>query len=128
LNVNYQPLVASLKAKFVFFHINASTAEGDAFHLQAKPLFRSTFAGEFDRPSGTDDALPGQARNLTENANDLACGSGRTGGSSDRSVGGYGPFGQRADGMDDLRAEIGGRFSVRIGRKSRALFLGWWHG
>jgi len=71
----------------VLFHIDASAAEGDAFHLQTEPLLGSVFAGKFDGSAGADDALPRQAGNLTKNADNLARRSGPTGGTGDRSVG-----------------------------------------
>ena len=87
LNADCEPLTAPLEAEFVFFHIDADAAEGDAFHLKAESLLGSVLAGELDGSAGADDALPRQAGNLTKNADNLARRSGPTGGTGDRSVG-----------------------------------------
>ena len=96
-----------LEPEFVLLHIDASAAEGDAFHLQTESLLGSTFSGELDGTARADDALPGQAGNLTKNAYDLAGSSRPACGSGDGSVGGDGSFGQRANSGDDSGAEIG---------------------
>jgi hypothetical protein len=80
-------LISPLESEFVFLHVDADAAKGDALHLQAESLFASTFARELDRSSGPYDALPWQTGNLTKNADHLARGPGPACGSGYRSIG-----------------------------------------
>jgi hypothetical protein len=88
-------------------HVNAGPAEVDTFHLQAESLLGTAFAGELDGSAGTDDALPRQAGDVAENANNLTSRAGPACGCSDRTVGGNGAFGQGANDAHDLLAQIG---------------------
>jgi hypothetical protein len=75
------------KVEFVALHIDAGSAEGDAFNAEAKSLLGTEFSGEFDGASGAEDALPGQSRNAAEDLNDLAGGAGPACGASHGSIG-----------------------------------------
>jgi hypothetical protein len=62
--------------KFVPFHIHARSSEGHTLHAQAEFLFGGIFSAQFDGPARTDHAVPGQSRNLLQDAHNLTGGSG----------------------------------------------------
>jgi hypothetical protein len=106
------PAFLSRKLEFVTLHIDAQAAEDGAFHLQAESLFRAALSGQLDRAAGAEHSVPGQPRNLTQNANHLPGCSGPTGGARDGSIGGNLSRGQCADGADDPVTPMGGVFCL----------------
>jgi hypothetical protein len=89
---------------FVEFHVDASAAEGDTFHLQAESLLGGVLSGEFDGAAGAEYAVPGQSRDLLQDADDLTGRSRPACGAGDGPVGGDSPFRQRADALSDAGA------------------------
>ena len=69
------------------FHVDAHSAKCDPFHLQAEALLGSLFSGQFDGSARTDDAMPGQSRDLLQDPDDLPGGTRPTGGSGNRTIG-----------------------------------------
>jgi hypothetical protein len=89
---------------FVEFHVDASSAEGDTFHLQAESLLGGVLSGQFDGAAGAEDAMPGQSWDLPQYTDDLTRCSGPACGAGNGSIGGDGSLGQGADGTDDAGA------------------------
>ncbi len=63
------------KAKLVPFHIHARPAKRHSLHSQPESLFGATFSTQLDGPARADHAMPGQSRNLLQDAHHLAGGS-----------------------------------------------------
>lgn len=82
-------VLAACFGKFMLVqrHIHARSTKSNAFHAEAKSLLSGLFTGQFDGPTRTDDALPGQSRDLPQDANDLPGGSLPACGPGNRSVG-----------------------------------------
>lgn len=75
------------KFEFVEFHIHSPAAKLDAFGFQAETLFETGFATELDLSPRTENALPRETDGAAQDADDLARGSGMTGGTGNRTVG-----------------------------------------
>ena len=71
----------------MYFHVNFQAAKRNSLTTEAKPLFDGVFAAKLDSPSRADNSLPGQAGGAMEGPDDLARGSGISGGGGDGSIG-----------------------------------------
>jgi hypothetical protein len=60
-----------LKSKLVPLHIHARPAKRHALHPQTEFLFSGIVSEQLDRAPGADYAMPGQSRNLLQDAHHL---------------------------------------------------------
>jgi hypothetical protein len=60
-----------LKSKLVPLHIHARPAKRHTFHAQTESLFSGIFSAQLDRPARPDHTMPGQSRNLLQDAHHL---------------------------------------------------------
>ncbi len=91
---------------FVECHVHACSAEGNALHAQAESLLGGLFSGQFDDAAGTDDAMPGQSRDLLQDMHDLPGRARPARRPGHRSVAGHGSLGQSTDAARDARALV----------------------
>lgn len=91
---------------FVKRHVHARSAEGDALHAQAESLLGGLFSGQLDGAAGSDDAMPGQSRDLLQDAHDLPGRARPARRSSHGSVAGHGSLGQGSDAARDSGSPV----------------------
>ena len=56
------------KSKLVPLHIHARPEKRHTLHAQAESLFSGIFSAQLDGPARADHAMPGQTRNLVQDA------------------------------------------------------------
>ena len=56
------------KSKLVPLHIHTRPEKRHTLHAQAESLFSGIFSAQLDGPARADHAMPGQARNLAQDA------------------------------------------------------------
>jgi len=64
-----------LKSKLMTLHIHARPAKSHTLHPQTESLFSGIFSAQLDRATRPHYTMPGQSRNLLQNAHHLARGS-----------------------------------------------------
>lgn len=71
----------------MLFHVDAAAAERNTFGFQAEALLKTRFPAQLDFAAGAEDALPGESDGSTQDADDLASGTGMSGGAGDGAIG-----------------------------------------
>lgn len=74
--------------EFVERHADSAAAEGDAFGLQAQPLFDELIAAQLDLTAGAHDAMPGESEGGVQHARHQPRRPRETGRLGDRAIGG----------------------------------------
>ena len=79
--------LAFRELEFVTFHVHPATAEGHAFGLEAETLLEARFSLQLNFSSGSKHALPGESEGTAQHTDDLAGGTGVSGGTGNSTVG-----------------------------------------